>query len=60
MKNQGYLIIDIYGSFDPCVEGQRQSPVDLVPSELLYDPGLDPVYINQNQVRQGVRSGGQG
>jgi len=34
-----------------CNQGQRQSPVDLVPSELLYDPGLDPVYINQNQVK---------
>ena len=31
-------------------KGQRQSPINVVPEELLFDPGLDPIYINQNQV----------
>jgi len=34
-----------------CNQGQKQSPVDVVPSELLFDPGLEPIYINQNQVK---------
>ena len=35
-------------NFSP--QGHRQSPLNVVPSELLFDPGLDPIYINQNQV----------
>jgi len=34
-----------------CNQGQRQSPVDIRPAELLYDPGLEPLYINENQVK---------
>jgi len=34
-----------------CNQGLRQSPIDLVPSELLYDPGLEEVFITPNKVQ---------
>jgi len=34
-----------------CNQGLRQSPIDLVPSELLYDPSLEEVFITPNKVQ---------
>jgi carbonic anhydrase len=36
---------------DRSLQGLRQSPIDLVPSELLYDPGLEEVFITPNKVQ---------
>ena len=39
------------GHIDRSLQGLRQSPIDLVPSELLYDPGLEEVFITPNKVQ---------
>ena len=34
------------------VQGNRQSPVDLDPSRLLFDPQLEPIRLTENSVRK--------
>ena len=39
------------GHIDRSLQGLRQSPTNLVTSELLYDPGLEEVFITPNKVQ---------
>ncbi|CAG2164349.1 unnamed protein product [Oppiella nova] len=45
---------DFWGRLNPkwshCNKGRRQSPIDINPELLLYDPGLLPVHINGDHV----------
>lgn len=34
-----------------CNKGRRQSPVNLEPSKLLFDPNLRPLHIDKHRVR---------
>jgi hypothetical protein len=38
------------------VQGNRQSPVDLDPGRLLFDPQLEPVRVTPNSVRKTSRA----
>ncbi|VDN07386.1 unnamed protein product [Thelazia callipaeda] len=42
-----------------CTTGQMQSPINVDPSVLLYDPGLLPLNINENQVEVTLQNMGQ-
>lgn len=36
-----------------CNKGRRQSPIDVVPDKLLFDPYLRPLHIDKHKVRRG-------
>uniref|UniRef100_A0A5S6PIX4 Carbonic anhydrase like protein 2, putative n=2 Tax=Brugia malayi TaxID=6279 RepID=A0A5S6PIX4_BRUMA len=42
-----------------CTTGQLQSPINVDPSVLLYDPGLLPLHINKHQVQATLENMGQ-
>lgn len=46
---------DFWGRLNPkwshCSRGRRQSPIDINPNLLLYDPGLYPIQIHGDHVR---------
>ncbi|KAL1455595.1 hypothetical protein WDU94_009679 [Cyamophila willieti] len=41
-----------------CNKGRRQSPVNLEPSKLLYDPNLRPVHIDKIRINGGLTNTG--
>lgn len=49
---------DFWGLVNPdwnlCSRGQHQSPVDIDPERLLYDPHLPPLRIDRQKVRTSV------
>ncbi|XP_075676123.1 carbonic anhydrase-related protein 10-like isoform X2 [Dermatophagoides pteronyssinus] len=55
---------DFWGRLNPrwshCSKGQRQSPIDIDTSTLLYDPYLEPIKINGDYVRGQLVNTGRG
>ncbi|GFT42770.1 alpha-carbonic anhydrase domain-containing protein [Nephila pilipes] len=49
---------DFWGLLNPewslCTKGRRQSPVDLDPEQILFDPYLRPLNISSHRVRCSV------
>ncbi|GIY46679.1 alpha-carbonic anhydrase domain-containing protein [Caerostris darwini] len=52
----GYLSPDFWGLLNPewtmCTKGRRQSPVDLDPDQILFDPFLRPLNVSNHRVRR--------
>ena len=48
--------VDFWGLLNPdwklCKEGKRQSPVDITPSSLVFDPLLRPLFIDKSRVKK--------
>ena len=44
-------LLPSYKIINRCVQGLRQSPIDLVPADLLYDPSLEELFITPNKVQ---------
>ncbi|CAG7717195.1 unnamed protein product [Allacma fusca] len=42
-----------------CSKGRRQSPINIEPSRLLYDPQLRPIHIDKTPIRGVLRNTGQ-
>lgn len=57
-----YLLIflgpDFWGLLNPewnlCSKGHRQSPVDVDPAKLLYDPFLRVIHVDKHRVRYSI------
>ncbi|XP_015784735.1 carbonic anhydrase-related protein 10-like [Tetranychus urticae] len=55
---------DFWGLLNPewhlCSKGKRQSPIDIKPPQLLYDPSLRPLQIDPNKVSGILENNGHG
>lgn len=53
---------DYWGLLNPewklCNRGRRQSPVDIEPSTLLYDPGLEALHVDKHKVNGTIKNTG--
>lgn len=49
---------DYWGVINPewslCSKGKRQSPIDIQPDQLLFDPTLEPLHISGNLVCKSI------